>query len=71
LNHPCFAGFVTNLDFIELLLERGADPNAQDHLGMTPLMFATPVVPCAAKFLAYLGRQYYYSIWSILPGQDL
>ena len=59
-------GNVTNLDFVELLLETGADPNAQDHLGLTPLMCTIEVAPGAAKFLlnwlAYHGRQYYHSI---------
>ena len=35
LHHACSWGYVTNLDFVELLLEKGADPNFQDHLGMT------------------------------------
>jgi hypothetical protein len=65
LHYACFAAFVTNLDFIELLLEVGADQNAQDRLGMTPLMTTTSVVPRAAKFLLN-----YHSIWSVLPGQD-
>jgi hypothetical protein len=51
LHKACFAGNVTNLDFIEYLLEVGADPNAQDCSGMTPLMFTTPGAPGAAKFL--------------------
>jgi hypothetical protein len=42
---------VTNLDFAELLLEAGADPNAQDHLGNTPLMHTIPNAPSAAKYL--------------------
>jgi hypothetical protein len=51
LQKACYSGVVTNLDFIELLLERGADPNAQDHSGNTPLMYTTPDAPGAAKFL--------------------
>jgi ankyrin repeat protein len=39
------------LDFVQLLLEAGADPNARDHLGATPLMCATKDAPGAAKFL--------------------
>jgi ankyrin repeat protein len=42
---------VTNLDFVEYLLEVGADPNAKHHLGLTPVMFTMPYAPGAAKFL--------------------
>jgi hypothetical protein len=52
---PLHAAFiqctVTNLDFVELLLEKGADPNLQDHSGKTPLMLTAPFAPGAAKFL--------------------
>jgi hypothetical protein len=51
LHKACYAGNVTNLDFIELLLVEGADPNFQDHLGLTPLEYTTPYSPGAAKFL--------------------
>jgi hypothetical protein len=51
LHHACHAVNVTNLEFVELLLEAGADPNAQDYLGLPPLMFTTPGAPGAAKFL--------------------
>jgi hypothetical protein len=47
----CYAGVVTNLDFVEYLLEAGADPNAQDHLGVIPLMCTMPDAPGAAKLL--------------------
>jgi hypothetical protein len=55
LHFACYGGNVTNLDFVELLLEKGADPNAQDHMGLTPLMSTTRCTtgdaPGAAKFL--------------------
>jgi hypothetical protein len=51
LHEACFSNVVTNLDYIEYLLEAGADPNAQDHLGMTPLMCTTWTATGAAKFL--------------------
>jgi hypothetical protein len=51
LHDACHGGVVTNLDFVELLLEEGADPNAQDHEGLTPLMCTTKFAPGAAKFL--------------------
>jgi hypothetical protein len=51
LQRACQSATVTNLDFVELLLEKGADPNAQDHQGNTPLMYTTPFAPGAAKFL--------------------
>jgi hypothetical protein len=51
LHRACFSGNVTNLDFVELLLEAGADPNARDYLGQTSLMCTTECAPGAAKFL--------------------
>jgi hypothetical protein len=51
LHKACYAGNVTNLDFIELLSVEGADPNVQDHLGLTPLEYTTPYSSGAAKFL--------------------
>jgi hypothetical protein len=51
LHNACKAGKVTNLDFVELLLEEGADPNFQMPSGLTPLMFTTADAPGAAKFL--------------------
>jgi hypothetical protein len=51
LHNACYSNNVTNLDFVEYLLEQGADPNAQDNLGATPLMYTTSFAPGAAKFL--------------------
>jgi hypothetical protein len=51
LHRACYSGVLTNLDFVELLLEKGADPNAQDHQGRTSLMYTTTYAPGAAKFL--------------------
>jgi ankyrin repeat protein len=51
LHIACSSGVVTNLDFVEYLLEVGADPNVQDHLGKTPLMHTTLHSPGAANFL--------------------
>jgi hypothetical protein len=67
LHNACYSSTVTNLDFVKYLLKKGADPDAQDHLETTPLMWTAPYAPSAAK-LAYHGREYYYSIWSVLPG---
>jgi hypothetical protein len=50
-HNACFAGNVTNLDFIEYLHEVGADPNARDCLWKTPLFYTYPHAPGAAKFL--------------------
>jgi hypothetical protein len=51
LHCACHAGTTTNLDFIQLLLENGAEPNAQDNLGETPLMYTLRLAPGAAEFL--------------------
>jgi ankyrin repeat protein len=51
LHKVCFAGVVTNLDFAEFFLEAGACPNAQDPLGITPLMFTMKCAPGATNFL--------------------
>jgi hypothetical protein len=51
MHDACCAAVVTNLDFVELLLKEGADPNVQDNLGLTPLMYTMRLAPGAAKFL--------------------
>jgi hypothetical protein len=51
LHVACNSTEVTNLDFIQLLLEKGASPNAQDVDGMTPVMYTVEMAPGAAKFL--------------------
>jgi hypothetical protein len=51
LHNACSSCNVTNLDFVQLLLEAGADPNYQDPRGGTPLMCTTPDAPGAARFL--------------------
>jgi hemerythrin len=51
LHNACSGDNVTNLDFIELLLKAGADPNAKDYMEMTPLMMTMTGAPGAAKFL--------------------
>jgi hypothetical protein len=51
LHKACYSGNVTNLDFVEFLLGAGADPNAKDYFGRTPLMYTIPQAPGAAKFL--------------------
>jgi hypothetical protein len=51
LHIASYSSTVTNLDFIQLLLEKGANPNAQNIRGETPVMFAIPMAPGAAKFI--------------------
>jgi hypothetical protein len=51
LHFACCEKRTTHLDFIQLLLKKGADSNAQDELGLTPLMSTLPLAPGAAKFL--------------------
>jgi hypothetical protein len=51
LHNACCGGNVTNLGFLELLLKKGANPNAQDYHGVTPLMCTTKFAPGAANFL--------------------
>jgi ankyrin repeat protein len=51
LHMACASCNVTNLDFVEFLLVEGADPNTQDLMGLTPLMYTLLYAPGAAKFL--------------------
>jgi hypothetical protein len=51
LHKACNRRSVTNLDFVELLLKEGADPNSRNRLGLTPLASTIPEAPGAAKFL--------------------
>jgi hypothetical protein len=51
LHCACCADVVTNLDLVELLLVKGANPNTLSHRGMTPLMITAPGAPGAAKVL--------------------
>jgi hypothetical protein len=51
LHYACAAVNVTNLNFAELLLKEGADPNIQDYSGKTPLICTIAYAPGAAKFL--------------------
>jgi hypothetical protein len=51
LHNACFTGHCTNLDFIQLLLDHGANPNAKDSNGDTPLHYTMMGAPGAAKFL--------------------
>jgi hypothetical protein len=51
LHMACYAGNVTNLDFVEYLLEAGANPNTRDRTGNTPLLYTAPDAPGAVKFL--------------------
>jgi hypothetical protein len=51
LHNACCGVNVTNLDFVELLLKEGADPNIQEYRGLTPLLYTMLLAPGAAKFL--------------------
>lgn len=51
LHRACQSGVPTNLDFIKLLLKKGADPNAKSLKDETPLHHTMHASPAAAKFL--------------------
>jgi hypothetical protein len=51
LHHACCSDITINLAFIQILLENGADPNAQDRWGQTPLMHSIMYAPGAAKIM--------------------
>jgi hypothetical protein len=63
LHLACHSCVVTNLDFIQLLLEKGASPNVQDRNGVTPVMSTVKSAPGAAKFLlewVWFQKNYLY-----------
>lgn len=51
LYFACFSTHYTNLDFIQLLLENGANPNQQTVDGMTPLLASLEMAVGAAIFV--------------------
>jgi hypothetical protein len=51
LHFACYSKRTTHLDFIQLLLKKGADPNAQDEFGLTLPMGTFPLATGAAKVL--------------------
>jgi hypothetical protein len=74
LHHSCYGCAVTNLDFVELLLKEGADPNAPRPFWKDTANVYRPGGSRCGQIsaeLAYNGRQYYRSIWSVLPSFGL
>jgi hypothetical protein len=51
LHNACNSASCTNLVYIQLLLDHGANPNAKDSDGETPIQMTVPGAPGAAKFL--------------------
>jgi hypothetical protein len=57
LYNACNSANCTNLDFIQLLLDNGANLNAKNSDGETPLRHTIGNAPGAAKFFAYVLGQ--------------
>jgi hypothetical protein len=51
LHNACFSGNCTILDYIQLILDHGANPNAKYIDGLTPIHYTYSNAPGAAKFL--------------------
>jgi hypothetical protein len=51
LHTACSSDMATNLEFIDLLLQSGVNPNARNTLGLTLLMCSIKWAPSAAKVL--------------------
>jgi hypothetical protein len=51
LHAACCSTGVINLEYIEFLLQSGANPNAKDRSGRTPLTYTIDWAPGAAKVL--------------------
>lgn len=51
LHRACSSNSVTNVDLVKLFLDHGADPNAKDSFGQTPLMCTMSYAVGAAMFL--------------------
>lgn len=51
LHRACDSKRITNLDYIQFLLDHGADPNVQNSLGETPLMMSMSMACVAANFV--------------------
>ena len=51
LHLACHYSTVTNLDFIQLLLEKGTNQNVRDTKRNTPIVIVFPMAPGVARFL--------------------
>jgi hypothetical protein len=56
LHNTCSSANCTNLDFMQLLLHHGANPNVKDTEGQTPLHCTVPLTR-SSQVLAYTLRQ--------------